>query len=331
MDRVMIYDLIYALAAKDGREEILFGKSAAAGREAFVRSITGEVFPEMWFELPLLGEPWFDVHVPAEHYDVAGKQVSYPGQGGVYAKALEWFAAQPEHTVRQLFLSYDSSTGDLDHPAVQLLLNGRGTSVPHAFLEAVDRADLCDAYGAFVGRIPPAWYACYVGVFPGRVGRDGTPWLRVECLVDEERQRVYAQDAEALRKDLEQTGLSCVNDELLECIQTFARASFKLEFQFNVDEQGRALPILGASLRFDADTWSDASSMLELARLMAQVQEWGLADDRWHALAQVPFAKRVTRGDEFIKIFCFPAFVKLRWRDGEPLDAKAYLQIDAAE
>lgn len=332
MDRVMVYDMIYALTARDGREKILFGNSAAAGHEAFARSITGEVFPEMWFELPLLGEPWFDVHVPAEYYDVAGKQVSYPGQGGVYAKALEWFAAQPEHTVRQLFLSYDSSTGDLDHPAVQLLLNGPGTSVPHAFLEAVDRADLCDAYSTFVGRLPSSWYACYVGVFPARVGREGSPWLRIECLVvSEERKRVYAEDAEALRKDLERTGLSCVNDELLEYIQAFARTSFDLEFQFNVDEQGRALPILGVSMRFVASTWTDGSNMLELACLMAQVQEWGLADDRWHALAQTIFAKRVSYKDESIKIYCFPAFVKFRWREGELLDAKSYLLIGADE
>lgn len=331
MNRVMIYDIIYSLAAKDGREKILFGSSAAAGHKAFERSITGEVFPEMWIELPLLGDPWFDVHVPAEYYDVSGKQVSYPGQGGVYAQALSWFANQPNGTVRQLFLSYDSSTGDLDHPAVQLLVNGPDVSVPLAFLEATGRADLCDAYRTFASRMPVQWYACYVGVFPGRAGFDGARWLRVECLLNEGLQKTYADDAEALRRDLERVGFSCVNDELVDRIQTFARTSFDLEFQFDVSEEGLALPTLGASLRFNADAWSDGSSMMELVRLMTQVQEWGLADDRWHELAQVPYAKRVSFKGETIKIYCYPAFVKLRWRDGKPLDAKAYLLIGAED
>lgn len=24
----------------------------------------GDVFPELWFEVPLLGEPWFDLQLP---------------------------------------------------------------------------------------------------------------------------------------------------------------------------------------------------------------------------------------------------------------------------
>ena len=31
-----------------------------------------------------------------------------------------------------------------------------------------------------------------------------------------------------------------------------------------------------------------------------------------------------------LKLFCMPAFVKLRMRDGVPLDAKVYLQASAS-
>ena len=58
---------------------------------------------------------------------------------------------------------------------------------------------------------------------------------------------------------------------------------------------------------------------------MRQAMAWGLVDERWHLLADTAFAKRLTYGSESALLYCFPAFLKLRWRDGEPLDAKAYL------
>ena len=59
--------------------------------------------------------------------------------------------------------------------------------------------------------------------------------------------------------------------------------------------------------------------------LMSQVEAWGLADERWKLLADTAFAMRVKAADESALLYCYPAFLKLRWRDGEPLDAKAYL------
>lgn len=48
-------------------------------------------------------------------------------------------------------------------------------------------------------------------------------------------------------------------------------------------------------------------------------------DDRWRLLQATTYAKRVRLAGESCLLWCFPAFLKLRWRDGEPLDAKAYL------
>lgn len=59
-----VYDVIYALAASEGRERVLFGSSAPLAHDAFGRSLVGDVFPELWFEVPLLGEPWFDLQSP---------------------------------------------------------------------------------------------------------------------------------------------------------------------------------------------------------------------------------------------------------------------------
>ena len=62
MDHSVLYEILYALAALGERKQALFGNCAPAARKAFARSCAGNAFPEIWFEIPLLGEPRFDLH-----------------------------------------------------------------------------------------------------------------------------------------------------------------------------------------------------------------------------------------------------------------------------
>ena len=72
LNRTIVYDILYALAARDGRQEILFGDCAPLAHDAFERSLVGDGFPELWFEMPLLGDPWFDFHALASREELAG-------------------------------------------------------------------------------------------------------------------------------------------------------------------------------------------------------------------------------------------------------------------
>lgn len=42
INRIMLYDVIYALTARGGREAVLFGNCAPLAHEAFVRSLAGD-------------------------------------------------------------------------------------------------------------------------------------------------------------------------------------------------------------------------------------------------------------------------------------------------
>lgn len=327
MDRIEIYDIIYALAARGGREEALFGGCGTAAREAFRRSLTGGAFPELWFEAPLAGEPWMDFHSLTSHGDVAGTHAAYAGHGGAYADALSWFAAQGPQKVRQLALSYDTSVGDVERPAVQLLVDGPNPDVPTAFLSAAGRPDLREAYDAFVHGMPAGWYACYVGVFPGREAECKTPWVRVECIVGNALQRAYAESAAVLREHLEHAGLGGVGEDAIEGVRELACSPFPLELRFNVGPNGTALPVLSASVRFQPRDWKSDGGREAVGRLAEWLQACGLADERCGLLAQAVFAKRMERGGERVTASCFPAFVKLRWREGMEPCAKAYLLV----
>ena len=206
MNPIVLYQILYSLVARDGREKRLFGDCGSRAQEAFARSLAGPELPEIWFELPLAGDPWMDVHVLTSWDSVEGTDASLSGQTGIYAEALDWFKGQAPHTVKQLALSYDISSGSIDEPAVQLLRVDLGDNTPVGFLEAVGRKDLVEGYHSFSKRLPSKWYDCYVGVFPGRDKADEMPWARVECIVTNV-QDDYAEDAEVLRSDLEQVGL----------------------------------------------------------------------------------------------------------------------------
>lgn len=327
MDREMLFDIIYALAARDGREQALFGPSVPLAREAFSRSLPTDAFPELWFELPLAGAPWFDLHALASRTDFAPGSQPAPGICGGYPEVFSWFAGE-ERGVRQLALSWDVGTGALAGPAVQLLVKTGDVQVTCDFLAAAGRADAAPGYRSFVKRMPLGWFACYAGVFPQRPGHN----LRVECIPSCSLQRAYAENPPLLEEHLAQVGVRSFGDTLLPRCQILADSPFQLEFQFDVSPEGTAGDTFGASVRFAA-TAEDGDVPFEpdgaAGGLMRDIEQWGLADDRWHLLAKTAFAQRASFAGQSVVISCYPAFVKLRWRDGEPVDAKAYLIAEA--
>ena len=324
MDWMMIYRLIYALAAAGGREKLLFGPFAQRGVEAFACSAPGTGFPELWFELPLVGDPWFDLHVLTAREDLSAVAAPAPESCGGHPDAFRWFAAA--ENVRQLALSWDLNAGEHPAAAVQLLLSQRDDRTACDFLEAAGRPEAAPAYRAFLSRIPEEWFACYLGVFPARPGHH----LRVECIPSESLQQAYAEDPSLIARHLSRAGFAHLTDSLLSGCRMLSAAPFQFEFQFDVDENGSADVTLGASVRFavgDGDTGRMQAFRANGAagELMARLEAQGLADTRWRALEETAFAQKLTFRQESCLIFCAPVFVKVRWRGGEPLDAKTYL------
>lgn len=323
-DRTMLYRILYALTASNGREAALFGSCSSVALEAFEQSLPCGAFPELWFELPLLGDPWLDLHALTARTDLDPSMSFDASTTGGCPEAFAWFAAK-EQGVRQLALSWDTSTGKAEHPAVQLLVNTKDSKVTCDFLVAAGRGDAVPAYQSFIARMPQRWFACYTGVFPGRPGHH----LRVECIPDVMLQQAYASDAALLEKHLRQVGLTEFGETVISRCQYMASMPFQFEFQFDVTPEGAADSTLGASLRFAHPSTAGEAHVYDsqgaAGELMETIESWGLADERWRLLADTAFATSATFKGQGGTLWCYPTFVKLRWRGGEPLDAKAYL------
>ena len=323
MDPMMLYSLIYALAASGGREISLFGPRAACAREAFTLSAPGNRFPELWFEIPLKGAPWFDLHALTARGDLPSGKTPAPDTCAGYPAVFEWFA--DAENVRQLALSWDLNNG-APAAAVQLLLARQDDRTACDFLRIAGRPEAEPAFRAFRSRMPEDWFACYLGVFPSRPGHH----LRVECIPSGSLQKAYAQDPALLAQDLSRIGFAHVTDSLLSFCQMLAAAPLQFELQFDINEDGSAGATLGASVRFGiGETNGTGIEPFRVdgaaGELMKEIVKAGLADDRWPLLEETAFAQRVSfRGDSCL-LYCAPVFIKLRWHEGKPFDAKAYL------
>ena len=323
MDQTLLFDILYSLAACGGREAALFGGCAPAARQAFARSRPTAAFPELWFELPLLGEPWFDLHALTSRDSLDPGMEYSPQTTGGHPEVFRWFA-QAEGA-RQLALSWDVSSGAAEGPAVQLLQWRDDADLACGFLEAAGRADAVPDYRAFTSRMPTEWFACYAGVFPQRPGHN----LRLECIPGGDLQHAYAQDAGLVADHLRWVGVGASVDAIAEQCSWLAGMPFQFELQFDVEPGGAAGATVGASVRFAQAAGKSATEPFDpngtAGELMRQLEGCGLADGRWKLLADTAFAKRATLGAESCLLYCVPTFVKLRWRNGNPLDAKAYL------
>lgn len=323
-----LYDTIYGLLADGGREEALLGDTKALAREAFTRSICGEPFPILWFELPMQGKPRFDLHVAITREALSANPAFAPGAGNGYDRLFSWYGKE-EQGGGGLAFAYDVGDGRLEDPAIHVNVNNSPLSDIDRFFELASGPDAVRVFHGFADSIPSSWNIWYTGVHPGR---PGSP-VRVDCFVSKARKHDYAHDPKLLEEDLRSCGFSAISDDLYELAGPILASPFRLELQFDVLLDGSLGPTLGLSAGFG---FSAPATMRRLfaqdgpaAALYERCEQLGLADERWRLLSDALFATRFELEGEPLSLYCLPTFIKLRMREGKMLDAKTYLQAGA--
>lgn len=325
-----LYDTLYVLAADKGRDRVLFGNCAPLAHEALVRSLIGDGFSFVWFEVPLMGDARFDLHVAysRECLEAGG---FFPGAGNGYDELFRWYA-QDETGGGGLAFAYDVGEGIIDTPAVHVNVNQTPLDDVDRFFELAGCNDAAARYRAFSDRLPSGWHVWYMGVHPGRPGAP----VRVDCFVEAERQKAYEADYGLLEKDLRSCGFTASLDALPELADALFTSPFKLELQFDVLEGGEVGPTLGLSAAFGMRPATQMKPLFDegrpIAELMSRVEQLGLADTRWHAVRDAAYSLAMPTsgvGAMPLALYCLPTFLKLRMCEGRALDAKFYLQAAA--
>lgn len=325
-----LFDILYGIAARDGREEALFGYDILLARQAFERMLIGSDFPQVYLEFPLLGTPGFDL---LAGYGSLERNARFrEGAGYGRQDMFDWFAQVHEaRNTGGVGFEVDCSTGRIDVAGVYLQQR-RHSELVAPFLASMGESGRRASYEAVSGRLALGWPASYIGLFPGRAG---TP-TRIGGYLSPRAQR-RCEDPGHLRACLDQVGFEAYTDDMLQkCSELMALAP-AVDFQLDILSDGGLGPTFGLSLSFGNVTPRETHACMESgygAQLMSALERWGLADERWRLIADTTYAKcidymRDDGGMGRLALCVRLNFAKVKFVEGIPSAAKFYLSCTA--
>lgn len=331
--QIEAFDTLYALAARNGRGEALFGTSVELARPVFERSLIGNGYPTSYLEFPLLGKPGFDI-LTVHQYVEAGATFA-EGAGFGYQAMFDWFASVcGDGTTLSCGIELDTSSGETERAGVYFQQR-KQVELVAPFLESIGEEARTQSYLDALGRMPEGWPPAYVGLFPGRVG---TP-LRIGGYMSELRRARCAENPAHLGECFRKIGFDAFDDEMLERCSEFMRIAPSVDFQFDIMPDGSLGPTFGLSLSFNHVKPRQAHDCMESgygAQLMQTLQDWGLADDRWKLIADAAFARGIPYekedGSEALFGLCILFnYAKVKFTNCQPQPAKFYFLFKADE
>lgn len=326
-----IYKILIAHLARGNRKKEFFGDLTLSER-AFANSLIGNEFPTVYYEIYLQGEPRTDMHVSvaSESIHACGNIPPHLGGGG-YERFFAWYKITPGR--RKLHFAYDLSEKRTDSHGIQLFFELPFSDVKEYFRVMGSEAS-AEYLREYVARAPKGWCPSYFALLQGR---PGSP-VRIDYFVRKERQEVYAKNVDIFGEDLKSVGFDAVNDEFLRVCCEIAKAPFPMELQFNVLGGGKVDSTIGVSSTLmpaalglrqtDRPTFLQARESFSEGgaayQLLQEAETWGLSDSRWRYAKDIIFYKHLSLGGANVFLYSVPVFLKVRWREGKPLDAKIY-------
>ena len=183
----MAFDAQYAIAARGGREEALFGRGIELVRPAYEKTLIGEGYPAAYLEFPLLGEPYLDLLSVHGHVEPGSRFAAGAGFG--YQALFDWYAlARPQGPV-SLGIEVDCGTGECERAGAYLQYRDH-TGLVGPFLESVGAGWRTKAFEEVAERMGERWRPSYVGLFPARAGAP----MRIGGYLDPYELRACAED-----------------------------------------------------------------------------------------------------------------------------------------
>ena len=325
---MVLYRALYRELAAQERGEALFGSCGDLAREAFDSAAAGPRMPTVYFEIPLLGEPRFDLQVCVSREDGAVERelpvTALPQLGPL----MDWL--QRSEDCPGVDLAFDVGAGDVRSPQVMALMTDGVLRDVAGFFAAAGDGQAAKRFVRRTRHVPLGWRIWYVGLAPQRAGRP----VRLDYSVGPRRQRRYLEDMALFAKDLLSLGYQSGEEQLGWCRQLM-ELPFGPNLQLDVLEDSTVGPVLGYSLCMPG--WGPAKSRESLVQgdlrwACELLQAWGLVDDRWRELAGCCIGREIVvpvgKGTSAFALRCVPTFLKVRMTAQRLLDAKAYLMCD---
>ena len=309
--RTVAFEAIYQLAAERAGGVLLADISKKA-KDTFRKSLIGEAYPLFGFEVPLLGKAGFDLHVYYDRGQIRPDERFAEGCGFGMQEFFDWFFGDDVGGVGIGF-AHDLQGSTLA-TGVYINFNHKPLRDLRGFFTSIGRHVAYEWTQELMDHIPEGWRPWYIGSFSGRTG---VP-VRVGSFVDAARQKLYAASSRVIADDLAHAGFYAVDGKMLERLSQLAALPYQLDFQIDVNESG-VQDTLGVSLTLNmrsADSVRKAfSAGAEAARSLQLLEDWGIADERWHLIPKASMSQIIPCTDDkgAMLLASLPIFVKAKW------------------
>jgi hypothetical protein len=323
------FDLLYMLVATGGRDKELFGENGELLHKTVEKAFIGECIPDFYLEFPLAGKPSVDL------LTLYGKLPSPlrlgPGCGFGYEKMLDWYSTLPSGRGYYMGFEMDTGLGPTDKAGIYFQPR-RSLELVEPFLKTVGEEKRASSYLELSEHLPPYMSPSYIGLFPGRPDFP----MRIGGYMSAGTSKDIAEAPALLRNIFEAAGFKSWNAEMLSICRDLYSAAKDTDFQFDIYPDGSIGDTYGLDISLrHIKTAKAAQWILEGngSVIMTKLKDYGLIDDRYKKLADIPFAKGipVERKDGSICTLGLSvqfSDVKVKFRAGKPMTAKFYLRLN---
>lgn len=321
------YQVLLLQAADEGRAEALFGNSLLRARAAVPPFLVGKPFPDVYFEHPLLGDPYLDVTLLLFGLEPGTRVDS--GAAGDHAAMLDW-VANARRSCGDIGFGFELDTKEEVPPVAAVHFQPRWhTELVRPFCRAAGEPERAGLYLDLASRMPQGWELAYLGLFRGR---PESP-LRACGYMGFDELRACSRDSSRLAEVFDKIGFGAYDAAMLRQVSLLlATAPGVADFQFDICPDGRLGPTFAMEVQFGIEQPSAVRKSFESgagARVMGLLEGWGAADDRWRSAVGSAFAcaipaAAVGGGTGELGLTLMPQWAKARWVDGVLQPAKLY-------
>lgn len=329
LEHIELYDILWELIGTQVSTDELFGERCMRlGRQVFGSCAAGSAMPLVYLEIPLLGEPRFDLQVCIDRKALAGELSVPESAPAAEQPLLEWLAGPGGADCVGMDLAFDLSEGDVTSPQLIALMRDGSFADAETFFALAGAPDTAALYRAAEARKPRAWRSWYTGVI---ARRSGSP-VRLDFFVGKDKKRTYAQDTSLLARDLAQMGYDLSERELSWCRDLLAMPH-SLNLQLDALSDGSMGPVLGYNFIEGSMGPQKTKTCIAngwMRQVFEQAETWGLADSRWQRLGELCqgrmiVLRRPEGGARQVLLRMKVVFIKIRMTPERLLDAKAYV------
>lgn len=329
--RALMFEAAFERLYQRAGGSSVFGTSPDLACDTYRHCLVGDAQPLVWLEVPLLGEPGFDMDISYRRDQLSAGDRFILGDGYGYQPLIDWVASTKQLPFG-IGIAVDLMDGEGGH-GVYVNTNNIDAEMRDGFFRAIGQEEAGVRLARVAARQPDGWVQAEDGVF---IGRPDCP-ARIAWLVDEQLKREYVRDPRLLANHLRQVGFTALDGSQLACLCDMAATPFKMWIELDVLADGSVGDSLGADYYFSSPVLNrrrpSFAEGTPATRAMEALRAHGLIDERWHLLADATTATLVPLNDEEGGRSAFlmrsePTFVKPKWVPGKTPFAKVYQIVD---